>query len=353
MFRPSIQLYLRQGLPGQLYNMKSVLSTLATLGLVSSIAASDAKCGCNSPLPDGIVPGEPKNLKINSTSSPDVHVRKYRLYLPKDYDGTKKLPLILSFHGRTQTAKYQDELSQFSNATYGFQGISVYPQGLDFITEKGSKVPQWQGDPDAPANVSDVTFTLELLNHLESTFCIDKSRIYAAGKSNGGGFTGLLACDPVASTRIAAFAPVSGAFYLNTTTQQLPPCKPGRLPVPLADFHGLQDGTISYNGSINSRKNANSTNIPAYVNAWAKRDGFNPDKNTTSTLCSGKKLVTKYTWGNETVVHYAYKNLDHDWPSSFFNEDTGKNKTLLTCKDAEATSLILDWFGKWTLPQSK
>jgi poly(3-hydroxybutyrate) depolymerase len=333
-------------------NMKSVLSTTAVLGLVSSIqglATRASECGCGKALPEGIRPGESSNLTLESSGG-GPQPRKYRLHLPADYDGTKKLPLILSFHGRTQDAEYQEELSQFSNASYGFDGISVYPQGVPLINKNGKEIPQWQGDPDAPTNISDVTFTLELISHLESTFCVDSSRIYAAGKSNGGGFTGLLACDPVASTKIAAFAPVSGAFYLDNKTSEIPPCKPGRLPIPIADFHGVMDSTINYTGAINSRENAYTVNIPAYVNAWAERDGFNPDKNSTSTLCSGKKLVTKYTWDdNETVVHYKYKNLAHDWPSSFFNEDTGEKNSLLTCKDAEATKLILEFFGKWTL----
>jgi poly(3-hydroxybutyrate) depolymerase len=195
-----------------------------------------------------------------------------------------------------------------------------------------------------------VQFTLELIDHLEKTFCIDSKRIYAAGKSNGGGFVGgVLACDPVASTRIAAFAPVSGAFYLNKKTQQLPKCKPGRLPVPIMEFHGQKDGTISYTGGINTRKNANSTDIVTWVNDWAKRDDFAVNDNKTSTLCNGptgNKLVTKFTWGNEMVVHYRYKNLDHDWPSNTPNPDTDDK---LTCKEAEATPIILEWFKKWTL----
>lgn len=187
-------------------------------------------------------------------------------------------------------------------------------------------------------------FTLELLDHLESTFCIDTSRIYAAGKSNGGGFTGLLACDPEATKRIAAFAPVSGAFYLDSDGKP-PACNPSRKPIPIMEFHGFQDTTIAYEGGLNTRKNATSTSIVTYVHDWAKRDGFEVADNVTTTLCKGKKKVTRYSWDDMTV-HYNYTNLDHDWPSSFANGDT---KTKLTCVEAEATSIILGWFMKWTL----
>jgi poly(3-hydroxybutyrate) depolymerase len=112
------------------------------------------------------------------------------------------------------------------------------------------------------------------------------------------------------------------------------------------EFHGFKDSTINYTGGINTRGNAYSTDIVTYVDGWAKRDGFQVSANKTSTLCSGKKLVTRYSWGNDMVVHYNYSNLYHDWPSSFANGDTAN---ALTCKEAEATSIILEWFKNWKL----
>ena len=53
-----------------------------------------------------------------------------------------------------------------------------------------------------------------------------------------------------------------------------------------------------------------------------------------------------YSWQDDTLVHYNYTNVGHDWMSSFANGDT---KTQLTCKEAEATSIILAWFKKWKL----
>jgi poly(3-hydroxybutyrate) depolymerase len=179
---------------------------------------------------------------------------------------------------------------------------------------------------------------------MQKTYCIDPSRIYAAGKSNGAGFTGVLACDAEATKRIAAFAPVSGAFYLDSN-QELPPCNPSRHPIPIMEFHGFKDTTIPYVGGTNTRGNANSTDIVTWVDDWAKRDGFEVAANKTSYFCSGKTQVTRYSW-DDVVVHYNYTNLYHDWPSSFANGDTAK---ALTCEEAEATSIIIEWFKKWTL----
>ncbi|KAL1608967.1 hypothetical protein SLS59_002159 [Nothophoma quercina] len=318
----------------------SLFSTtiLAALSGISGASVTYEKSGCGGSLPEGIELDKSVNLTISSSSG--VSTRGYRLHLPKTYDTNKKVPLILSYHGRGKDAKFQEELSQFSNATYGFEGISVYPEGIP--SAKGTQ--QFQGDPDSPSSINDVTFTLELLDKLQRTYCIDTSRIYAAGKSNGAGFTGVLACDADATKRIAAFAPVSGAFYLNAD-QELPPCNPSRLPIPIMEFHGFKDTTIPYAGGENTRGNANSTNIVAWVDDWAKRDGFEVAANKTSYLCSATKKVTRYSW-NETVVHYNYTNLFHDWPSSFPNGDTDK---YLTCEEAEATSIILEWLKKWTL----
>ena len=114
--------------------MKSILATAAIFSLTAlqSLAYSDSKSGCNAPIPDDAKPGKSVNLKLPSSSG--VSPREYRLHLPTGYDGTEKLPLILSFHGRTRSAKSQEELSHF-NETYGFKGISVYPQGVPLVNE--------------------------------------------------------------------------------------------------------------------------------------------------------------------------------------------------------------------------
>jgi hypothetical protein len=116
--------------------MKSVYTAATVFGLISAInglSIRDNVSGCNKALPSDINPDDSVNLTI--TSSSGVSPRKYRLHLPKGYDGTKQLPLILSYHGRTRDALNQEELSQFSNASYGFKGISVYPQGVPLISK--------------------------------------------------------------------------------------------------------------------------------------------------------------------------------------------------------------------------
>ena len=69
----------------------------------------------------------------------------------------------------------------------------------------------WQGD-FRHNSTDDKGFVADMLVYFGTNFCIDNSRIYAAGKSNGGGFTSLLACDSKLSKAFAAFAPVVSRF---------------------------------------------------------------------------------------------------------------------------------------------
>jgi poly(3-hydroxybutyrate) depolymerase len=188
---------------------------------------------------------------------------------------------------------------------------------------------------------------LDIINYASSRYCLDSKRIFATGKSNGGGFVNLLACDSKTSSIIAAFGPVSGAFYLQPNGQ-LPSCTPSRSPVPIMDFHGWKDKTIPYEGGNNTRGNAMTSPIPQWLFDRATRDGCSPSNNSTSTLCSKKKSVIRYSWNcrgiQNALVHYNISNFGHYWPSIDGNEDTSET----TCFDA--TSLLMEYFNAHPLP---
>jgi polyhydroxybutyrate depolymerase len=85
----------------------------------------------------------------------------------------------------------------------------------------------------------DVGFIKALLQVLPSRMCIDPSRIYATGVSNGGGFAARLGCE--LSSQIAAIAPVAGGY------RSLDPCHPDR-PVAVLEIHGTADTVVPYDG---------------------------------------------------------------------------------------------------------
>lgn len=202
----------------------------------------------------------------------------------------------------------------------------------------------WQGVPDVEVN--DVQFTTDILNHLEATYCIDTSRIFATGKSDGGGFCNVLACDADLSKRIAAFAPVSGAFYIDTSPCRAStvkiPCNAGRTNIPFLEFHGGNDTTIAYKGG--ARKGECLPTIPHFIQEWAVRDGLG-SKNTSSSVAAD---TTLYKFGSDGLVRHIYNSvIGHDWPSTQLNEDNKRNGHHVA--SFNATPIILDFFNSHSL----
>lgn len=278
-------------------------------------AVSHGSPGCGKPVQ---APGTTVERTIESAGG----TRSYRLHVPKQYRPTRPHSVVLSFHGRTRTAEYQEELSELS----GRGVVAVYPQGL--IGNDGE--PSWQGAPYSP-EVDDVRFVADLLDEVERTLCVDRSRIYATGKSNGGGFVGVLACRM--PERIAAFAPVAGAFY-----PQGGECRPNR-PAPVLEIHGKADKTIPYEGD--SAKGLPP--IPQWLAAWAERNGCRV-RPVVQDLGAG---VERSRWvgcdRRGQVVHYAIASLGHDWPSTRPNPDSAEPSVF------DATPIILRFFARHTL----
>jgi poly(3-hydroxybutyrate) depolymerase len=198
--------------------------------------------------------------------------------------------------------------------------------------------------------VDDLGFISDMIAHFKDLYCIDTARIYAVGKSNGGAFAGhTLACDPALSKVIAAFASVSGAFYVpgsskddcNPETISIP-CSPGRSLIPLVSFHGSADKTIPYYGGPR-----NSACLPAvthWVEEWSKRQNFGVSY-ITSSLYDNRLMKYEYGSGDQTgsVTHYMSKDLGHWWPSVSPNHDNPAGSFY------DATPIIMEFFNKHTL----
>jgi poly(3-hydroxybutyrate) depolymerase len=230
----------------------------------------------------------------------------------------------------------QERVSQLSNSSVNPDAIVVYPNGFEYAEDKH----EWSGDPDTPPSINDTIFVSELLDHIQERYCVDSSRIFATGKSNGGGLTNALACNPSMSKRIAAFAPVSAAMYPDFEE----PCQPGREHIPILEFHGGSDPTIKYGGGEDGSGRGKTVPIQTYLLHWAHRNDCNdPVVNTTVELrkSDGWNYANRTTWdcdGQEGIVtHYYEQYLEHNWP-------TPQNANY------SATEVMLDFFRKHPLP---
>ncbi|KAI5364131.1 putative alpha/Beta hydrolase, feruloyl esterase B/C/D [Septoria linicola] len=317
-----------------------IIRTALTLHVFLSTAnAFNASTGCGKALGYGIKKGGTGSSNTITLTSGGI-TRSFLLHIPTNYNINSARGLIFGFHGRGATASKQEVLSSFSDPYFNRDNLAVYPQGIDN---------QWQGDPEARTN--DVQFTLDIIDYLAPRYCINQDAIFSTGKSNGGGFSlNIIACDPVASTRIAAFASNSGAYYATTpSTGCAPltvalPCNPGRSTVPILEIHGSADDVIPYYGG--DRRGKCLPTVPHFVTEWAKRNGLGSTNITTNTY---DRQVHKHEFGQAQgkvglVTSYWVNALTHSWASTIANTDTA------TPTFVNATSIMMDWFNKWNLP---
>ncbi|MGH2515283.1 MAG: extracellular catalytic domain type 1 short-chain-length polyhydroxyalkanoate depolymerase [Ktedonobacterales bacterium] len=252
-----------------------------------------ASTGCNKPSPvragttslDGLVSGGRR--------------RVYRVHVPLGYTPRVPVPLVLNFHGHGSNAANQERMTGFSALADRYDFLVVYPQG---VVGPDNRTGWNSGGPNKPGS-NDVLFVSDLLTKMQSEFCVDPTRIYATGFSNGGAMTSVLAC--ALAGRIAAFASVSGSYY-----PLVGGCHPGR-PVSVLEFHGTGDYTVPYVG----RAVTDLMPVPNWLQGWVGRDA-----------CASEPAIeamaghaTLYTWtgcaGDAVVQHYRISGWGHRWPA--------------------------------------
>nr|POE86962.1 putative feruloyl esterase c [Quercus suber] len=288
----------------------------------SSGAVMVQSSGCEKPNSLHVVPGHSTKLHLETSDGN----RTYLLHLPSTYrDNSTPAGVIFSFHGKGETLEHHQTVSRFSDPAVNADMIAVYPEGKDRMLVQ----------------------IHQLSEYLQSVLCVDKTRVYAAGKSDGGGFAArVLACHAKTAKDFASFASVAGAC--STSSDDCDPehcnikCKPGRKNVPLLAIHGDQDKTIPFEGG--PRKNRCLPSIPHFMRAWAQRDGFTAS-NVSTSLSAG--AVEKYEFGppgamQDTVTLYAIRGLGHVWPST-----TGNKEGPAT--DIDASTLIMEFFDSHNL----
>jgi poly(3-hydroxybutyrate) depolymerase len=197
--------------------------------------------------------------------------RTYLLHVPATYNGADAVPLVLGFHGLSSNGAAMEEGSQLSARADRPDGgfIVVYPQGL-VATLLATHFNNWQLPSPEP---DDVAFVSQLLDSLESQLCIDVSRVYATGLSNGAMMSTRLACS--LSARIAAVGLVAGAYYppQSDTINGAETC-PDTRPVPVIAFHGTADTGIPFDGGgfLTARLPIDSTTAENVMGDWAAHD---------------------------------------------------------------------------------
>ncbi len=269
--------------------------------------------GCGKSAPAGVKAGatSARSLKSNGL------VRVYRVHYPTKATMNTKLPVVLNFHGRYGNGADQEAYSGLAPVSDRETFLLVSPDGLGSPTG-------WSAGATAPGGVDDVTFVNDLLDTLEREFCIDNTRVYATGFSNGAFMASRLAC--VMSDRIAATAPVSGVNHPRMACGS---------PVPMLAFHGSEDTVVPVDGG--------SIRGWHYPGAYAAMDSWSVQNQcSTETTSDDQGSYTKIVyWGcsAETAIILA-AGAGHTWPGSKDNPGMG-----LTAKDFSGADMIWSFFA--------
>ena len=316
----------------------SSLFSLAALASVGSAVSS----GCGKDIPDGFPsPGSSKTVSLPNSG------RSYRIHLPTNYNINKPTALYFSFSGAGRGGTEQEGLSQFSNPQFNPDGIAIYPD-----TETGVWLSNKYANVSHP---NDLDFTNDVLNHLEENVCVDKSRIYANGKSNGGEFAAVVACNATVGSRFAAFSVVSGAWHESGDVPGLAPCAPKEREegYPFLIFHGTVDQTAPIDGS----KEEHDSPLIDVLHKWANRNGCPKDAPWASNVTVHEDPLVKHaSWdcdGKKGIVQF-YREGDngHCWPCTHANDDyktLGREKCPMGHYVFNATEMIFNFYDQYRL----
>jgi polyhydroxybutyrate depolymerase len=218
--------------------------------------------------------------------------RTYRVHLPAGYRPAAAVPALLFFHGSGGSAADMDATTGFSKLADQVGFVAVYPQGAG---NPGDTFWAYQGR--IVDGIDDLRYSVQALDDLQRRLCVDRTRIYAAGFSAGGGMANWLACE--LAGRIAAFASISGSFATEPGG-----CRPSR-PASIFDLHNTGDPVVAYAGEPAS--NGWPFRAPAvltWLAQWADRDGCAADYD----VFFGSRTVTGMRWsgcrGGAEVVAY-------------------------------------------------
>jgi polyhydroxybutyrate depolymerase len=226
------------------------------------------------------------------------------VHVPQGYTGTTRAALVLNLHGSGSTAVEEEGFSGM-DATADARGFIVaYPQGV--IQEAGGfawnvpGVPLFGGAAVRANAANDIEFLKALVGILEAKYCVNTSRVYAAGFSGGAREASQLACDD--SSQFAAVAAVSGLRHPA-------PC-PASRPVPIIAFHGSADPVDPFAGHGQAYW---TYSVKTAAREWGAQDGCLKEK--TSQPSSDVVLYARSACkGGASVELYEVMGEGHEWP---------------------------------------
>ncbi len=352
----------------------SALANSVKYDASSHVAVGSSGCGSSSPYTLG---------KTTVATGKYAGVTwTYRVYMPKAYKSSTPMPLLIHHPGWGMSAASEESGAGISALAdqYGF--ISVTAQGGDDNPNRGGPWYSWNvvGSTQSPgpagytctskANYPTYCYTScdgcggyspqcdwttchetgptptgtglkdiggfipSLYDTLESQLCVDTTREFASGESNGGMMTYQLGVD--LAERLAAIVPEFGSFHRGFAMAPA-------VGVPVLDLHGSQDTTVPANVSLSGDGYYYTTTAEIfgggkYSSGWKKANGCSGATYHYPTEFDGQNdfwCVAEGECAGGDVIRCSWRG-GHNW---LFNSATSNGK------------LVTDFLFKWTKPE--
>jgi len=231
------------------------------------------------------------NPMVGSAGGPlNVAGHNYYVKLPTNYDPATPYPVVMMFHPTGNDIDWAEKNAGYERNEAKDKAIRVYPASA-------SKSNGWVA--------SDVEFFEPFYEKVMSDYCVDESRVFAAGESSGGDFASILGCEH--ADKLRAIAPcatkVVNQYPLNASSRQ---CA-GQ--VTAIVIHGKNDNVVGpENGPATAK-------FYRELNHCEESGEVMPDYSDTLSNC------TKYDGCDDGYPVYfclhtdpEYSNTNHGWP---------------------------------------
>lgn len=244
----------------------------------------------------GCTPSRPQPAGDRAATSPGGD-RTWVIHVPAGYSGAEAAPLVFGFTGLDLPAENFAALSDLPALSdeHGFVLVMLNP-----ASEGG----RWNARNDA-GGPDDVGFVGAMLTEFSAQYCIDETRVYLAGFSDGGGMAQAAAC--ASADRIAALAVVASVFQA---------C---RASVPAIAFHGSDDRIAPIEGGTTSI-DAGAVAFPSVrrsMTEWAR--GLGCDALPVISRPSPEVELSTFKrclGGDGDALLYSVIGGGHTWPGS-------------------------------------
>jgi len=237
--------------------------------------------------------------------------RRYLLHAPPSR--SRPAPLVLVFHGGSETPEHMEEISGFSALADRRGFVVAYPEAVERAWADGRNSTHAE-----QIGVDDVGFARAIVADISRRIDVDRTRVYATGPSNGGIFSVRVGCE--AADLVAAIGPVIGAIAAPLA----PRCHPSE-PIAVVGIQSVADPMVPFTGGEVGEHNhfargGRVESSRATQELWRTLDGCRPDPALTDLAirASDGTSVTRRRYSGcragVDVEWYEIAGGGHRWP---------------------------------------